>query len=245
MEEDLYERIMLLNEIMTIIKTLKYSDKHKKILNIVLLDKIKLDGEFELEEEMFGEELIKGHRAIRDKSDLRVFVLPIRLEGKYNYSALVDTGSNNNVMPYSIYELLGRDKVKPISNKITMLDHSKAEPMGRLLDVLCQVGVTTILANFILLDIPMGRDVPIIVGKSFLYACGAIMNNMKGKITTFDGFVHQQYDMVKDRSNHEESDSDDDEEYYVKKDEIKKLFYGLNCAKYLNYDDLMDRDLAL
>ncbi|GJU02893.1 hypothetical protein Tco_1113231 [Tanacetum coccineum] len=37
-EEDLYERIMLLYEKRPIIKTLKYSDKHKKILDSVLLD---------------------------------------------------------------------------------------------------------------------------------------------------------------------------------------------------------------
>ncbi|GJW84582.1 hypothetical protein Tco_0157727 [Tanacetum coccineum] len=90
-EEDRYERIMLLNERRSIIETLKYIDKHKRILDSGLLDKLKLDGEFELEEEMVGEELIKGYRAIKEKSDPRVFVLPIRLEGKYSYGALLDT----------------------------------------------------------------------------------------------------------------------------------------------------------
>ncbi|GKB49583.1 hypothetical protein Tco_0900336 [Tanacetum coccineum] len=98
MEEDLYEMIMILNERRPIIKTLKYSDKHKKLLDSVLLDKLKLDGEFKLEDEMVGEELIRGYKAIREKEDLGVFVLPIRLEGKYNCRALVDTGSNINMM---------------------------------------------------------------------------------------------------------------------------------------------------
>ncbi|GKD33680.1 transposase, Ptta/En/Spm, transposase, Tnp1/En/Spm-like protein [Tanacetum coccineum] len=78
------------------------------------------DGEFEVEEEVVGEEFIQGYKAIREKNDPGVFVLPIRLEGKYDCHALVDTGSNINVMPYRIYESLGRDKVKPISNRITM-----------------------------------------------------------------------------------------------------------------------------
>ncbi|GKD49144.1 hypothetical protein Tco_1278120 [Tanacetum coccineum] len=143
MEEDLYERIMILNERRQIIETLKYSDKHKKLLNTMLLDKIKLDREFEVEEEMMGEDLIKDYKAIKEKNGPGVFVLPIRLEGKYE------------------------DQVNPINDKkITMLDHSKAEPMGRLLDMLCQAGVTTILASFLLLDIPVDRDVPIIVGRS-------------------------------------------------------------------------------
>ncbi|GJS87627.1 hypothetical protein Tco_0770263 [Tanacetum coccineum] len=61
---------------------------------------------------------------------------------------------------------LGREEVKPVSKKITMLDHSKAEQMGILKDVLCQVGVTTILAKFLILDIPVDKDVLIVVRKN-------------------------------------------------------------------------------
>nr|GEX87221.1 hypothetical protein [Tanacetum cinerariifolium] len=204
----------------------------------VLLDKLKLDGEFELEEEMVREELIKGYRAIREKSDHGC------LEGIHNYRALVDTRSNITVRPYRIYELLGRDKVKPISNKITMIDHSKAT-YGKIARCTCQLGVTIILTNFMLLDLPVDRDMPIIVGRSFIYACGAIMNTIKGNMTTFNGFVHQQYDVVKFRSNHKETYNDDDEEYYLKRGEMEKPFYGPNHSKYLNCDDPMDRALAL
>ncbi|GJX54739.1 reverse transcriptase domain-containing protein [Tanacetum coccineum] len=87
MEEELYERIMLHNQKRPIIETLKYGDKHKKLLDSVLLDKLKLDEEFELEEEI------------------------------YDFHVLVDTGSNLNVMPYRIYELLDRDNVKLRSDK--------------------------------------------------------------------------------------------------------------------------------
>ncbi|GJZ06847.1 hypothetical protein Tco_0540640 [Tanacetum coccineum] len=148
-EEDLYERIMILNERRPIIETLKYSDKHRTLLNGVLLDKLKLDREFELKDEMVGADLIKGYKAIKEKGDPRVFVLPIR-----------------------------RDEVKPRSDNVRMLDHLSAETMGCLLDVLYQVGVTTILVNFMLLDVLVDRDVPIIIGRSFLYTCGAIMNTI-------------------------------------------------------------------
>nr|GEX30392.1 hypothetical protein [Tanacetum cinerariifolium] len=85
------------------------------------------------------EEVIRGYKTIREKNDPGVFVLLIRIEGKFDIHALADTGSNINVLPYRIYAKLGRDKVKPMLKKITMLDHSKAEPMGILKDVLCQV----------------------------------------------------------------------------------------------------------
>ncbi|GKE39191.1 agenet domain-containing protein [Tanacetum coccineum] len=77
--------------------------------------------------------------AIKEKNNPGVFVLPIRLEAKFDFHALVDTGSNINVMPYRIYEKLGREKVKLASHRITMLYYSKAELMGILKDVLCQV----------------------------------------------------------------------------------------------------------
>ncbi|GJT44877.1 retrovirus-related pol polyprotein from transposon TNT 1-94 [Tanacetum coccineum] len=215
MEEELYERIMLLNERL-IIKNLKYNDKHKKLIDSVLLDKFKLDGEFKLEEEIVGEELIKGYKAIKEKEDPGVFMLPIRLEGKYNYHALVDTGSNINMVPCRIYELMDRDKIKPRSCKVRILDHSKVETVRHLLYVLCQVGVTTILVNFMLLDVPVDRDVPIIVGR-----------------------------MAKVRNVHAKSDNDEGEDYCLKRDDYGKPFYGPNGPKYLNYEDLMDRALGL
>ncbi|GKD24669.1 DNA-directed DNA polymerase [Tanacetum coccineum] len=83
---------------------------------------------------------------------------------KYDTHALADTGSNINVIPYGIHVKIGKGKVKPIANKIKMLDHSKAKPIGILRDVLCQVGITIILARFLILDIPVDKEVPIVVG---------------------------------------------------------------------------------
>ncbi|GJX95965.1 MDIS1-interacting receptor like kinase 2-like protein [Tanacetum coccineum] len=234
LEEDLYERIMLLNEKRPIIETLKYGDKHKMLLDSVLLDKLKLDGKFELEEEIVGEQVIREYKAIKEKEDPGCFVLPIRLEEKFDFHALVDMVSNINMTPYGIYELLDREKVKPRIDKLRMLDHSNAETMGHLLNVLCQVEVTTVLANFMLLDVPVVRDVHIIVGRCFMYTCGAIINTLKGKMTTFDGFVHQQFRVAKVRNMHEESDSDDEEEYFIKRDDFGRPFYGPHRPPYLD-----------
>nr|GEY75120.1 hypothetical protein [Tanacetum cinerariifolium] len=167
MEEDLYERIMLLNKRRPIIKTLKYDDKHKKLLDSVLLDKLKLDGEFELKDEMVGEELIRGYKAIKEKGDPGVFV------------------------------------------------------------------VTTILADFMLLDVPVDRDVAIIVGRSFLYTCGDIINTIRGTMSTFDGLVHQQFNVAKVRYVHVKSDSDDDEYYFLKMDDLGKPCYRPNPVSFL------------
>ncbi|GJY35242.1 hypothetical protein Tco_0420620 [Tanacetum coccineum] len=191
LEKDLWERIMILSEKRPVIETLKYSDKHKKVLDSILLDKLKLDGELELEEVEANEEMVREYKAIKEKKD---------------------------------HSKLGREKVKPVSHKITMLDHSKDETMGILKDVLCQVGVTTILVIFLILDIPVDRDVPIVVGRSFLYTCGGILNTIKGTTSIFDGVCYQKFYVTEVRNNHGESDSDDEEEYCLKRDKMGKPF---------------------
>nr|GEV22339.1 hypothetical protein [Tanacetum cinerariifolium] len=113
-----------------------YSDKYKKLLNDICLDTIKLEGEMKKEEE---EAIIKVKRdALIKKEDPGAFVIPIRLEAKIKLNALVDTGSDINVMPYRVYKELGREELKNVNRGIKMLNHSKAEPMGLLKDVLCQ-----------------------------------------------------------------------------------------------------------
>nr|GEV15617.1 hypothetical protein [Tanacetum cinerariifolium] len=202
LEKDLYERILILNVKRPIIETLKYSDQHKKFLDSVLLDKLKLDGELKVEEEKVSEEFIKSYKASKEKNDPGVFVPPIRLEGKYDFHALVDTRSKHRC-------------------------------------------VTTILASFELLDIPVDHDVPIVVGSSFLHTFRAIMNRMKGTTSTFDGIVHQKFYVANVRNARTESDSDDDEEYCLKRDDMGKPIYGQNTAKYLRCNDPTNRALTL
>ncbi|GKC21507.1 DNA-directed DNA polymerase [Tanacetum coccineum] len=96
--------------------------------------------------------------ALIEKEDPGAFIFPIRLEGKINLNGVADTGSEVNVMPYRICIDLGCEKEKKVNRGIEMINHSLAEPMGLLKDVLCQVGVTTIIAKFLILDIPIDRD---------------------------------------------------------------------------------------
>nr|GEV78194.1 transposase, mutator type [Tanacetum cinerariifolium] len=173
-----------------------------------------------------------------------VFALLIRIEAKFNSFALTDIGSNINVIPYHIYVKLGREEVKLVNKKITMLDHSKAEPMGILKDVLCQVGVRTILVKFLILDIHVDKDVPIVVRRSFLYTCGGIINTIKGTTSTFDGVCHQKFYVAAVWNKHK-SDSDEEDDYCIKRDKNGKPIYDPKFATYLNCDDPMDCALAL
>ncbi|GJR02644.1 DNA-directed DNA polymerase [Tanacetum coccineum] len=202
-------------------------------------------GELELEEEEANEDMIREYKAIKEKEDPDVFVLPIRLEGRVDTHALADTGSNINIIPYYIFEELGREYVKPVSHNVSMLNHSKAEPIGMLKDVLCQVSVTTLIAKFLILDMPVDQTVLIIIRRSFLHTCGGIIKTLKGTTSIFDGVCHQKFYVAEIQNNGEESDSDDEEEYYLKRDEMGRPFYGPNLISHFDRNDPMERALAI
>ncbi|GKD35923.1 retrotransposon ORF1 [Tanacetum coccineum] len=168
-----------------------YNDKYKKILDEVWKDKVELDGKIVKEEEETIKR-IKGE-ALKEKEDPRAFIFPIILEGQVNEDALVDTGSDINTMTFRIYVKLGRDNMKKVDRGITMINHTQAEAMGMLTNVLCQVGVTTLIAKFLILDIMIDRDSPIVAGRGFLCTIGAIVNTLERLFSTFDGFCHQTF----------------------------------------------------
>nr|GEU94402.1 hypothetical protein [Tanacetum cinerariifolium] len=109
-----------------------------------------------------------------------------------------------------------REEMKKIDKGITMINHTQAEATGKLSNVLCQVGVTTIIAKFLILDIPIDRDAPIMVGRGFLYTMGSILNTPDRLFSTFDRVCHQIFRVVRfDVLRTAESDSDDEDEYVI------------------------------
>ncbi|GKA40442.1 DNA-directed DNA polymerase [Tanacetum coccineum] len=192
-----------------------------------------------------GKPLTQEEAAREEKEDPGAFIILIRLESKIELNALADTGSDINVMLYRIYAKLGREEVKKVNRGITMLNHSKAKLMGVQKDVLCQVGVTTIIEKFLILGMPIDRDAPILVGRGFLYTYGSILNTRDRITYTFDGVCHQTFRVAKTSLNTEESDNDDEEDYGIQKNSFGAPMYGPKPARYLNCNNLMDRALAL
>ena len=126
-------------------------------------------------------------------------------------------------------------------DKVKLLDHTDAQTMGCLPNVLCQIGPNTMLANFLLFDVPINKDVPLFIGRSFLYTLGTIMDMRHSRISVFGG----QYKIIPIRKKKEESDSDDDEdEYSPKRDENGKPFYGPEYPSYLECEAALDRALG-
>nr|GEU52089.1 hypothetical protein [Tanacetum cinerariifolium] len=184
-------------------------------------DKVELDGKIVKEDEE-AVRRIKGE-ALKEKDDPGAFIFLIRLKGKGNKNALADTGSDINTMPYRIFKTLRREDMKKNDRGITMINHTQAEAMGKLSNVLCQVRVTTIIANFLILDIPIDRDAPIMVGRGFLHTMGSILNTSKRIFSTFDGICHQTFRVTRfDVLRTAESDSDDEEDYVIKRNKLQE-----------------------
>ncbi|GKC98324.1 hypothetical protein Tco_1168599 [Tanacetum coccineum] len=120
------------------------------------------------------------------------------------------------------------------------------EPIGILINVLCQVGVTTIIAKFLILDIPIDRDAPIVVGRGFIYTIGGIVNTPERLFSTFDGICHQTFRATRsDVLRTAKSDSNDEQEYEIKRNKFGAPIYGPKLASYLNCNDPAERSLAL
>nr|GEX22012.1 hypothetical protein [Tanacetum cinerariifolium] len=97
---DFFKRFSILEEERLMIKTMAYSDKYKKILDGIVMHKIKIKKE---EEEAIKQ--VKGEE-LKEKEDPAAFVILIRLEAKINLNSLANTSSDINVMPFRTYAKL-------------------------------------------------------------------------------------------------------------------------------------------
>ncbi|GJW63713.1 retrovirus-related pol polyprotein from transposon TNT 1-94 [Tanacetum coccineum] len=169
----------------------------------------------------------------------------VDLDGKIvNENALADTRSDINTMPFRIYVQLGRDDMKKVDRGITMINHTQAEAIGILKNVLYHVGVNTLIAKFLILDIPIDRDSPIVVGRGFLRTIGGIFNTPERLFSTFDGFCHQTFCAAGSYvMRNAESDSDDEEDFQIKRNKFRASIYGPKPPPYLS-DESIDSAFA-
>ncbi|GKF04483.1 hypothetical protein Tco_0035151, partial [Tanacetum coccineum] len=101
-----------------------------------------------------------------------------------------------------------------------------------------RVGVTTIIDKFLILDVPIDGDAPIVDGRGFLYTIRGIVNTPEILFLTFDGIYHQTFRAARsDVLRTAESDRDDEEEYEIKRNKFGAPIYGPKPAAYLNCND--------
>ncbi|GKE04106.1 zinc finger, CCHC-type containing protein, partial [Tanacetum coccineum] len=115
------------------------------------------------------------------------FEIPCSTGGLKNVNALVDQGSDVNVMPYSTYMKLTDERPAETNIRLSLASHSYIYPLGIAEDVLVEVAEHVYPVDFVILDIKEDEKRPFILGVPFLTTAKAVIKFDKGTITLRSG----------------------------------------------------------
>ncbi|XP_012453248.2 uncharacterized protein LOC105775265 [Gossypium raimondii] len=110
------------------------------------------------------------------------FTIPCNIEKSYCGKALYDLGASINLMPKSIFKLLGIGKVRPTTVTLQLVDRLLAYPEGNIEDVLVRVDNFIFTADFIVLDFKEDKEVQIILETTFLATGRTLIDVQKGEL---------------------------------------------------------------
>ncbi|GJR07737.1 zinc finger, CCHC-type containing protein [Tanacetum coccineum] len=123
-------------------------------------------------------------KKITKKEDIEEnFKIPCNIGGKKGINALVDQGSDVNVMPYTTYMKLTDERPAETDIRLLLASHSYIYPLGIDEDVLVEVTEHVYLVDFMILDIRENEKRPFILGTPFLTTAMATIRFDKGIIT--------------------------------------------------------------
>ncbi|GJX76166.1 zinc finger, CCHC-type containing protein [Tanacetum coccineum] len=115
------------------------------------------------------------------------FKIPCSIGGLKHVNALVDQGSNVNVIPYSTYMKLIDEMPAETDIRLLLASHSYIYPLGIADDVLVEVAKHVYPVDFVILDIKENEKRPFILGTPFLITAKAAIKFDKGTITLRSG----------------------------------------------------------
>nr|GEV81125.1 zinc finger, CCHC-type [Tanacetum cinerariifolium] len=103
--------------------------------------------------------------------------------GLKKVTALVDQGSDVNVMSYSTYVKLTDERPDETDIRLSLASHSYIYPLRIVEDVLFEAAEHVYLMDFVILDIKEDERRPFILGTPFLITAKAVIKFDKGTIT--------------------------------------------------------------
>ncbi|GKF60690.1 reverse transcriptase domain-containing protein [Tanacetum coccineum] len=110
------------------------------------------------------------------------FVIPCNVGGTKDMSALVDQGSDVNIMPLSVYNRLTAEKLVETDVRLALASSSHIYPLGVAEDVLVEVTGFVYPVDFMILDIKKDVKKPLILGTPFLTTARVEIKFDKGTI---------------------------------------------------------------
>ncbi|XP_021722479.1 uncharacterized protein LOC110689972 [Chenopodium quinoa] len=108
------------------------------------------------------------------------FTIHCTINEKFFDRVLCDLGASVNLMPYSLYESLGLQGLKPSPISLQLADRTSRLPKGVVEDVLVKVGELVFPVDFVVMDMKEDHKIPIIFGRPFLATSQAVIDVPKG-----------------------------------------------------------------
>ncbi|GKB49243.1 hypothetical protein Tco_0899996 [Tanacetum coccineum] len=245
--EVLNKKYKELGESKPILEVLENYMTYRKKLDEVMMGRPRLsNNEFSEEDRM----RIVEHGLPKKMCDPGNFVLPVSVNGTVQMNALADTGASVSVLPFSLYKNLGLSDPRPYHSNLTMADNTQAKAMGEVRNVRIQIRYQAYLVDFLVLDIPVDKKLPLLLGRPFLRACGVVIDIGRGTMSIDDGVIRHTY-FPKPRAkayleNFEIDEENDWLSYFeVRRDEDGNPKYGPIVPSFLDIEDLMERALAM
>ncbi|GJY37615.1 MAK10-like protein [Tanacetum coccineum] len=140
-------------------------------------------------------------KKVTKKEDIRGnFEIPCSIWGLKHVKALVDQGSDVNVIPYSTYMRLTDERPAEIDIGLSLASHSYIYPLGIAEDVLVEDAEHVFPVNFVILDIKENKKMPFILGTPFLTTAKATIKFDTCTITLRSGKSKLNFHRISDSS---------------------------------------------
>ena len=234
-----------LEESKPILEVLKNYVIYKKKLDEVLIGRERLSNKDFCENDRT---MIIERGMPKKMSDPGNYVLPVKVNGVTEMTALADTGASVSIFPLILYQSLGLGNPLPHNSNLTMADNTQAKAMGEVKNVRIQIGYQSYLVDFLILDIPVDQELPLLLGRPFLRTCGAMIDMGRGTMTIDDGLICHTYvpkPRIKTISIKDEEEEDWLGYFEVGRDENGYPKYGPVVPSFLDIEDAMERALAV
>ncbi|GJV38739.1 zinc finger, CCHC-type containing protein [Tanacetum coccineum] len=128
------------------------------------------------------------------------FKIPCSIGDLKQVNALVDQGSDLNVMPYSTYMKPTDERPAETDIRLSLASHSYIYPLGIVEDVLVEVAEHVFPVDFVILDIKENKKRPFILGTPFLKTTKATIKFDIGTITLRSGKSKVRFHRISDSS---------------------------------------------
>ena len=96
--------------------------------------------------------------------------------------AMCDLGGSVSLLPLSLLKRIGIGDLKPTKMTLQLAGRSIIYPAEILEDIPIKVGKIYIPTDFVVVDIKEDSEIPLLLGRSFLTAAGAVINVKYGKM---------------------------------------------------------------